>query len=422
MRPCFSLLSHCAHIVAATCLMLSFAGHAAAAPLDILDSEQSSFEMDGTRAVAASPDGRHIYVCAQFAGSITTFAVDPVSGALTRVGVVIDGYEGVEGIATCTDVAVSLDGKHVYAAGPADDALAIFSRNAETGALTFVNDVLNSELPGTPMGFPVALDVSRDGAHVYVSAIGTDTICVFSRDASTGALTFLGFEADSPERLLEDPFDLALSPDGALLYVASAGGTNQDPVDALTTFERDPATGVLTLIDTEQDLFGGVAGLTVPNGIAASRDRRHVYVSANFSDTIAMFDRSAVDQKTSFIDFVSDADPGVDGLDGATGVEVTRDGAWVVAIGEVDDSVVLFARDAATGLLAFDRVVRDGGDPARLLDRPIGLALDPRGRFVYVVAFTDDAVTVLAPEAGAAGCAASGGAMLAWLARRRAAT
>lgn len=420
MRPRFSFPSAYARLAAAFCLALSCASHVSAAPLDILDAEQSSVDMDGARAVAASPDGRHVYVCAQFANRITTFAVDAADGTLTRIGIVVDDIDLVDGLSACTDVAVSLDGKHVYATGAGDDAVAIFSRNADTGVLTFVDAILNSEIAGGPMAFPVALDVSPDGAHVYVSSSGTDTICVFTRNADTGALTFFGFEANSSGRRLDNPIDLALSPDGALLYVAAIG-TSLNPIDALTTFARDPATGELGLIDTEEDLMGGVAGLTVPNGIAASRDRRHVYVSANLSDTVAIFDRSAADGTTSFIDFVSDADPGVDGLDGATDVEITRDGAWVVATGEVDDAVALFSRDAGTGLLTFDRVTRDGGNPARFLDLPIDVALDPLGRFVYVVAFTDDAVTVLAPEVGATGCALAGGAALGLLARRRSA-
>lgn len=417
MRPRFPSPSACARFAAAICLALSCASHVSAAPLDILDSKQSSIEMDGARAVAASPDGRHVYVCAQFANSITTFAVD-ANGVLTRVGIVLDDFEGVDGIFACSDIVVSLDGRHVYATGPNDDAVAIFSRNADTGALTFVDAMSNSEIAGGPMAFPIALDISRDGSHVYVTAAGTDTICVFTRNAETGALAFFGFEANSSERRLDNPVDLALSPDGTLLYVVAIG-TSLNPIDALTTFARDPATGVLTLIDTEEDLMGGVVGLTVPNGIAASRDRRHVYVSANLSDTIAIFDRSAADGTTSFVDFLSDGDPGVDGLDGATDVEITRDGAWVVAAAEGDDAVALFARDADTGLLTFDRVTRDGGNPARLLDLPIDVALDPLGRFVYVVAFIDDAVTVLAPEADAVACALAGTAALVLLARRR---
>ena len=417
MRPRLPSPSACARLAAAFGLALSCASHVSAAPLDILDVKRDTVELNGARAVAASPDGRHVYVCAQSASSITTFAVD-ANGVLTRVGVVIDELDDVDGLFSCTGIVVSPDGKHVYATGANDDAVAIFSRNAGTGALTFVDALFNSEITGGPMSFPTALAISPDGAHVYVTAAGTDAICVFTRNAETGTLTFFGFEANSSGRRLDNPVDLALSPDGAVLYVAAIG-TFANPIDALTTFARDAASGVLTLIDTEEDLMGGVAGLTVPNGIAASRDRRHVYVSANLSDTLAIFGRSGVDATTSFLEFVSDADPGVDGLDGATDVEITRDGAWVIATGEVDDAVALFARDRETGLLSFDRVTRDGGDPARYLDLAIDLALDPLGRFVYVVAFNDDAVTVLAPEAGALGCAATALAALGVRARRR---
>ena len=48
---------------------LALARGAAAAPLDILDAEQNFLLLDGARAVAVSPDGAHVYVCAQTAST-----------------------------------------------------------------------------------------------------------------------------------------------------------------------------------------------------------------------------------------------------------------------------------------------------------------------------------------------------------------
>ena len=48
-----------------------------------------------------------------------------------------DGVDGVDGLRGARDVAISSDGKHVYAVAAADDGISWYDRNATTGALTF---------------------------------------------------------------------------------------------------------------------------------------------------------------------------------------------------------------------------------------------------------------------------------------------
>ncbi len=45
---------------------------------------------------------------------------------------------GVDGLDGTSGVAVSPDGKHVYATGYVDDGLAVFGRDAATSALSFL--------------------------------------------------------------------------------------------------------------------------------------------------------------------------------------------------------------------------------------------------------------------------------------------
>ena len=77
-------------------------------------------------------------------------------------------------------MAVSPDGNHVYAAGQLDDAVAVFSRDADTGELTFL-EVRKDTDPGTD-GLDVAdgLAVSPDGGFIYVAGYGDDALTVLS--------------------------------------------------------------------------------------------------------------------------------------------------------------------------------------------------------------------------------------------------
>ena len=69
---------------------------------------------------------------------ITTVVFADPAPPLTFVEVQKDESGGVDGLDGAADVAVSPDGAYVYAAGFIDDALAVFSRDAGTGKLTFV--------------------------------------------------------------------------------------------------------------------------------------------------------------------------------------------------------------------------------------------------------------------------------------------
>ena len=49
-----------------------------------------------------------------------------------------DGVNGVDGLGYAYSVTISPDGNHAYAVGLTDDALVAFSRDSSTGALTYV--------------------------------------------------------------------------------------------------------------------------------------------------------------------------------------------------------------------------------------------------------------------------------------------
>ena len=371
---------------------LLLAGTAQGAAFDALDAVQDGVGgvegMSGARALAVSPDGDTVYVCAVTDNSVAAFAVD-ASGLLTPAGVVVDGAGGVDGISQCVDVAVSPDGRHVYAAGFADDAIATFSRNETTGALTFVDVLLDSELPTSSLDGISGIALSPDGSNLYTTAGLSDSIAVFDRDADTGLLSFVEVEAGNP--LFLGAVEVATSPLGDRVYVIAQGfvETPEFIADSLHTFSRDLVTGELTLIDTEDDGAGGVEGLTLPNSLAVSPDGANIYTVSGFASTapndpppsrLATFEREAGTGLTNYVSFLEDGVGGVDGLDYPLGVAVAADGRWVYGTGAADDALAVFTRDPATGALAFDRVHpqgRESGAAARRRDRRRGRSARP---------------------------------------------
>ena len=212
----------------------------------------------GANAIAISPDGLNVYAAAAAQSGVAVFTRDPETGALTQTGCVKnyndnDRCTQATGLRGVDAIDVSPDGKHVYAAARESDAVVAFARDAETGALTGIGCVSNTGHDGactdaTALDGASEIAVAPDGRSVYVTAGKVNAITVLSRDAETGVLAPQGCFMDAPpeggacKRLdgIAGAGTMALSPDGASLYLASSSA------GTLVTFKRDLESGALT--------------------------------------------------------------------------------------------------------------------------------------------------------------------------------
>src|SRR5437867_3183102 len=282
------------------------------------------------------------------AGLLQAAAGPTASSYLRFLEVELNGTGSVTGLGGATGVAVSPDGRNIYAAGEVDDALAVFHRDSATGALTFVE--MQKEAVGGVDGLTDAygVAVSPDGASVYVASKRGDALAVFSRDAVSGALTFVQakFDGKGPVNGLDGAEGIAVSPDGAYVYVA--GGYD----DALVVFGRNPETGMLTSVQLLQDGVGGVNGLNGADSVAVSPDGTHVLVTGSVDNALAVFQRDAATGTLTYVERLRDGIAGVDGLHKAQAVAVSPDGASVYAAGSADTAVAVFrVRRCGDGVL-----------------------------------------------------------------------
>ena len=250
----------------------------------VRDGQNGFDSLNGAEALAISADGAFVYVASETDHGVAILARDAASGLLTFVGQVRDGVNGVDGLHAARGLALSPGGDSLYVAGAEDDAVAVFSRNAATGALTFVEMQQNS-LPLIGLARARAVVVSPDGRYVYVGGRTDDAIVVFARDAGTGALTFASLVKDNQNGVngLDGVHALALSADGLLLYAIG------DHDNALALFDRDPATGALTFAQVRKHGSGGVSGLTEASAVAVSPDGATVYTAGFADDAVTVF-------------------------------------------------------------------------------------------------------------------------------------
>lgn len=330
----------------------------------------------GSRAIALSPDGKSVYVASSRSDAIAIFRRNPRSGALTQskgaAGCVAargaDRCGTAIGLDGPNSVAVSPDGRNVYATSRASNSIAVFQRNQKTGALTQLpasaGCIAGAPIPvcavGRALVGPDVVVVSPRGENVYVGSFFGNAVAVFDRDPVSGALTQPGdssgcvAEAISGCALgvaLGAPEGMAISGDGASLYVASALS------DAVVTLARDQTTGDLAQASDGSGCIanGALAGcatgvqLRGANAVAFNPGG-DVYVTSLLSNSVTAFTRSH-------------SSGGLSQKEGTAGCLV-----WLRAAG-----------------CSFGRAMRS----------PEGLAISPNGASVYVAAFANSAIDVL---------------------------
>jgi 6-phosphogluconolactonase (cycloisomerase 2 family) len=246
------------------------------------DGEGGVTGLNGARAAVVSPDGKHVYVVALAGHAVASFARDAASGALTHLGTAVDEIGGVDGLRFPVAITTSPDGKHVYVAGNVDDEIAVFARDAESGALSFV------EAEGASLDGPSGVVVSSDGRHAYVTNGIGSSLVRFDRDAATGALTFAEAISDGvgtpPASGLDGASEIAITPGGKLVYVTGVGET----ASTIAAFERDAATGELQFLQVERSGEGGFDGFAQPLGLALAARGRNLYVTGVDDDAVAV--------------------------------------------------------------------------------------------------------------------------------------
>ena len=387
----------------------------------------------GVVAAAASPDGASVYTASVVDDAIAEFARSP-SGALLSRGCTDDNDAALDACQVTTDgldgafsVAVSPDGRSVYAAGFDDDAIVGFDRNPATGSLApqgCVDDDDPGQGPDECADQADGLDgvtsvaVSPDGRSVYAASMNDDAVVRFLRDGQTGALTPAGCVDDDDSGAdgcgqttsgLDGARSVAVSPDGTSVYVASG------PDDALVHLSRETTSGRLTPQgciddgDTGPDACGQTAdGLDGARSVAVSPDGGSVYVAAQVDDAVAAFDRSPGSGSLEYAGCVADDDTGpascsqtAAGLDGAFSLSVSADGLSLYSAALGDDAVATFARAPQGGALTPQGCIDDNDAPAGPdecersadgLDGALGVASSAGTTSLYVLSVYDESV------------------------------
>lgn len=139
----------------------------------------------GPRHFAFHPSGKFAYVCNEMTSTITAFAYNPETGALTELHTLSTIPQPTPGNSTA-EIVVHPSGKFVYVSNRGHDSLAMYAIDPATGKLTSLG---NAPTGGkTPRNF----NIDPTGKWVLAANQSSSTVVVHAIDQATGKLTPTG--------------------------------------------------------------------------------------------------------------------------------------------------------------------------------------------------------------------------------------
>ena len=112
--------------------------------------------LEGVDSLEIDSEGQFLYAASNKANAITLFKITSATGTLTHIAHYHDGTEGVDGLKDVSDLEISPDQNFLYAAGYGEDSVSVFSRNATSGVLTFIKSY--KEIPDSMDGISLRSD------------------------------------------------------------------------------------------------------------------------------------------------------------------------------------------------------------------------------------------------------------------------
>jgi DNA-binding beta-propeller fold protein YncE len=355
--------------------------------------------INDVQSLVASPDGRSLYGVTPSDNAVAVFDTRPLRlrECFTTTDDLRDRgpqpcrllpHPGTEdansGFNDVFFVTVSPDGRSVYTLSH-DESIGIFAR-AASGTLTYKGCITGNDgkfgstrngackaIPSATdggifsgLGNPTSLTVSPDGRFAYATVAGENGIATLAR-APNGSLTFVSCLQGRPSR-----------------YFSGAGLTSPCPLVSTATSNPNGA------------------GLAAPKRIAISADGLSLYSSSPRRGAIAEFRRDPATGALSFSGCLGASTKGTGpddpcryvpqarelawetGLWGISEIALNRAGTALYGVSGLDDSIVSFSRDPATGTLTF-------AERAEMPD-PRGLALSKDGSSLFVASPPDAAL------------------------------
>ena len=150
------------------------------------------FPGSGPRHLAFHPSGRWLYVTGELSSTLIVYAYEQNDGLLREPKEMSLLPAEWEGENTASEVAVSPDGRFIYAANRGYDSITVFRVNDDSGTVTLAH---HSPTGGS---FPRHFAIEPRGDWLVAANQKSGTLTTFRIDKASGALAWTGQTAEVP--------------------------------------------------------------------------------------------------------------------------------------------------------------------------------------------------------------------------------
>lgn len=224
------------------------------------------------------------------------------------------------------------------------------------------------------------IEFSPDGKNCYVGSFSGFTW--YTVNDAAGTVAFSGnleenTAAGGPAVL--DGHGVVVSPDGKNVYTAIGYQRN-----TVAVYQRDPVTGKPSYDSKVTEGDGGITDMGYPYDVDITPDGKFLYVPCQASNSLLWFSRNTANGKIQYVSKLVDGVNGADGLATARNVDVSPDGRFLYLVASSDNAVSAYARDTVTGNLTRVSLIKQGEGGADCLEDAHWVEVSPDGKFVYV--------------------------------------
>lgn len=310
--------------------------------------------------VAVSPSHKFLYAMTERAtrrdgtGSVSSYAIDPASGALKFINRV-PAHGNTSG-----HLAVDASGKWLLVANYGSGSVVSFALNAD-GSIGEMADFKqhsgSSVNPHRQMEpHPHEVIMSPDNRFLLVPDLGLDQVLVYALDSATGKLTLASSTETRPGF---GPRHMLFGKSGKFVYVLG------EMASAVAVMSYDKKTGKLTLVENIDTI---PPQLTVENNsaeLALSNDGLFLYATNRGHDSVTVFKVNAANGKLTNVQNI----PTQGRI--PRGMSLDPDGTHLLTGNQNSDTITIFDRDTKTGKLTFASQMTDIPTAVCILFTPI---------------------------------------------------
>jgi 6-phosphogluconolactonase len=284
--------------------------------------------------IALSPD--HHFLFAALNAAVESFAVQP-DGTLRALN-----RQPSAGDDAC-HVSVAPSGREVFVANYNSGNIAAFPVGADgmVGARAAFEQLSGSGPNPQRQKGPHAhsIYVDPENRFVYTCDLGSDKIWIFRLDAQGGLAPADPPFASAPPG--SGPRHLAF--DGNFVYVSNEMGVST------SVFQRNKATGALTLLETDSNIPGGARPGSTTAEIALHPTGAWLYVSTRGQEALTVFRVNRDDAAKPHLTFAQTI-PSPAKFPRSFGLDPS--GRWMIVAGQNGNCIAVMKIDSASGQLA----------------------------------------------------------------------